>query len=133
MKIDEFEEFFNKAGVPFKKAGKTTLIVSRTHFLFNPKGVFTGVADGTAGAVSAPTTEKTKVPSRFAPSTAPQRPRKAPVKKEMPWQLEHALECDEDGEHEFVQDCLRQWEEKNWLSENQLDALGRWKAKGDRD
>src|SRR5574337_1876347 len=102
MKIGDFEKFFNEAKVPFTKAGKTTLIVSRTHFLFTVNGDFTGVADGAAGVVSSPTAAKKPVGSRFAPrTTSAARPRTA--KKEMPWQLEHALECDEDSEHEFVQ------------------------------
>ena len=66
-----------------------------------------------------------KVPSRFGGGTA------HPAKKatEMPEELEHALECDE--EHEFIQDCLRQWEEKQWLSGKQRAALAAWRPKGE--
>ena len=128
MNISDFEKFFTKAGVQFRKVGKD-IVIANTHLLFNDDGDFAGIWESTSRAISPPA--KTKVGSRFANSRSTARPRQATTKKEMPWQLEHALACDEDDEHEFVQDCLRQWEEKNWLSENQLDALGRWKAKGE--
>jgi hypothetical protein len=75
---------------------------------------------------------KPTVVSRFTKSTpVPKTSKTAPKQKEMPDELVHALECDD--EHEFVQDCLRQWEEKQWLSERQLEALGGWKPKGEYD
>lgn len=124
MKIDKFEEFFTEARVPYKRIGNRTLVVGRVHFLFKENYEFTGVADGASNAVTAPTSKK--VGSRFAGS-----PARESTKKETPWELEHALECDEDGDHEFVQDCKRQWDEKGFLTEKQKDALGRWKPKGD--
>lgn len=50
---------------------------------------------------------------------------------DMPEELEHALDVAPD--HDFVVSCQAQWEERRWLSEAQLAALGRFRNRGRSD
>lgn len=86
-------------------------------------------AISTAGAPAVQS--KPTVGSRFPKTAEPAKPVAKKRSNEMPDELVHALECSPD--HDFVQDCERQWEEKHFLSEKQLDALGAWKPRGEYD